>query len=250
MHGSVLLDHLESEVDLVPVLGEDVLVQDLGDPAEVVLQVGDGSGSGEHSAFDGLPLHGGSGGGGSGEDVVADLQRHLGVGSVVGDEAVLLLLEETALVHHGEGVRSDLVPDRRGDQKLAPVLDVESDVDRGERSRVPLLLLDTARLVGVLAGEGEVVHRDPLEQGQLDGVAADADPLDLVQVYAEGGDQFVYGVYQDLVGHLGSDVDAEREVVHDVGSRERVALCDGCRQDLPGLELYSMPSSTAGSDVQ
>ena len=197
-----------------------------------------------------LSLHGGSGGGGSGEDVVADLQRHLGVCSVICDEAVLLLLEEPALVHHGKSIRTDLVPDRGGNQKLASVLDVESDVDGGERSRIPLLLLDSAGLVGVLPGESQVVHGDALEQRELDGVSADAHPLDLVEVDVEGGDQFVHSVHQDLVGHLGSHVDAEREVVHDVGTRERVALGDRCGQDLPGLELHSMSPGTAGSDVQ
>ena len=250
VHGPVLLDHLESEVDLVPVLGEDVLVEDLGDPAEVVLQVGDGSGSREHSAFDRLSLHGGSGGGGSGEDVVSYLERHLGVGSVVGDEAVLLLVEEPALVHHGKSIRTDLVPDRGGNQKLASVLDVESDVDGGERSCVPLLLLDPACLVRVLSCEREVVDGYALEQRELDRVSANAHPLDLVEVDAEGGDKFVHSVDQNLVGHLGSDIDAERQMVHDVGTRERVALGDGSRDDLAGLELDRMPPGTAGSDVQ
>ena len=116
VHGSVGLDGLQSEVDLVPLLGEDVVVEDLADPLEVVGQVGDGAGSGEHTAPDGLTLHGRSRGGGSGVDVVADLQRHLGVGPVVGDHAVPLIVEEAALVHHGQGVGPDLVPDRRGDQ--------------------------------------------------------------------------------------------------------------------------------------
>ena len=250
VHGSVLLDELEAEVDLVPVLGEDVVVQDLGDPPEVVLQVGDGSRAGEHSAFDGLSFHGGTCGGRSGEDVVPDLQRHLGVGSVVGDEAVLLLLEEAALVHHGEGVCSDLVPDRRRDQQLASVLDVESDIHCGERSRIPLLLLDSPGLVGVLAGEGEVVNGDPLEQGELDGVTADAHPLDLVEVDSHGGDQLVHGVDQDLVGDVRSDVDAERQVIHDVGTRERVALGYGCGDDLSRLKLHSVSSGTAGTDIE
>ena len=250
VHGAVLLDHLEAEVDLVAVLGEDVVVEDLRDPFEVVLQVGDRTGSGEHPAFDGLPLHGGTGGRGSGVDVVADLQRHLGVGTVVGDEAVLLLLEEAALVHHRQRVGTDLVSDRGRDQQLASVPDVESDVNGGEGACVPLLLLNPPGLVGVLAGEGEVVDRDALEEGQLDGVPADAHPVDLVQVDPHGGDQFVHGVYEDLVRGLRPHVDAERQVVHDVRTGEGVALCDRRGDDLPRVELDGMPSGSAGSDVQ
>ncbi len=249
VHGPVGLDGLQSEVDLVPLLGEDVVVQDLADPLEVVCEVGDRAGSGEHPAPDGLSLHGRSRRGGSGVDVVPDLQRHLGVGPVVGDHAVPLVLEETALVHHGQRIGPDLVPDGRGDEKLASVLDVESDVHGGEDSRIPLLGLDAPRLVGVLAGEGQVVDGNPLEQGQLDGVPADADPLDLLEVDSEGPDQLVLGVDQDLVGHVRSDVDAEREMVHDVGTRERVTLGHSGRQDPAVLQVDGVGPATAGPYV-
>ena len=39
-------------------------------------------------------------GGGSGVDVVADLESHLRIGAVVGDHAVAVVFEESALVHH------------------------------------------------------------------------------------------------------------------------------------------------------
>ena len=118
-HGSVLLDCLEVEIDPVSVLRSDGVVQDLADPLEVVFEIGNSTRSGEHSALDGLSFHGRTCRGGSGVDVVPYLQSHLGVGTVIGDHAVVLLLEEATLVHHGERVSTDLVPDRRGHQQLA-----------------------------------------------------------------------------------------------------------------------------------
>ena len=103
--------------------------------------------------------------------------------------------------------------------------------------------------MGVLAGEGQVVDGDALEQGQLDRVPADADPLDLIQVDAEGPDQLVLGVDQDLVGHVRSDVDAEREMVHDVGTRERVTLGDRGREDPAVFQVDGVGPAPAGPYV-
>ena len=249
-HGAVLFDDVESEVDLVSILGDDVVVEDLADPLEVVLEVGYGSGSGEHTALDGLSLHRGSCSCRSGVDVVADLQRHLGVGSVVGDHTVLLLLKETALVHHRQCVGTDLMPDGWGYVEFASILDVESHIDSGEDSCVPLLLLDSPGLVGVLASECEIIDGDSLEQGELDGVTADTDLFDLVEVHTQLGDQFVDCVHQDLVSDIRTEVDTECKVIHDVRTGERVALSDCSGQDLPVGEVHSMSPGTTGSDIQ
>ena len=140
--------------------------------------------------------------------------------------------------------------DGRGNVELASVLDVESDIDGGEDSGVPLLLLDTPGLVGVLSCECKVVDGDALEQRELDGVSADTDLLDLLEVDSHGRDELVDCVDKDLVRDIGTHVDAEREVVHDVGTGQGVAFCDGGRDDLPGLQLYGVSPRTTGSDIE
>ena len=95
-------------------------------------------------------------------------QTHLGVGTVIGDHAGLVLLQHVRLHDHRECIGSDLVPDGRRDEYLD--LGVKSgDADRSCRGRVggPVGARDAQRLELVLSGECQVADLDVLEQGEL-----------------------------------------------------------------------------------
>ena len=83
----------------------------------------------------------------------------------------------------------------------------------------------------------------------MDRVTADADLLDLVLVDPEGVDNLVLRVHQDPVRDVVPYVYAERQMIHDVGTGQRVALRGDRRDDPPIGKVDGMCPGPAGTYV-
>jgi len=122
------------------------------------------------------------------------------------------------------------VPDGRRDEHLD--LGVQTgDPDRSGGGRVggPVWADDTEGLQLVLSSEREVADLDVLEQGELDGVTADRDLPDVLQLLCPvEGHEVVHRLHDDLVPDIRTHVHPIVKVVHDVSTGKRMPRRD-CR---------------------
>ena len=250
VHGPLLDDVPGERVDDVPGLGLHGVVQDVAPPSLVGdLDLAEGAGRGQHPPLDLLSLQGGSGRGGSSVDLAVLDQRHLGVGTVVDDDAGLLLVEDVRHHHHGDGVGPDLVGDRRGYEHLG-VGQPEPEGRGVDDVPVPGRGGDAEGLQHVLAGVGQVPDLDVLEQGQLEGVAADSEDLHLAQVDVHLVEQVVGSLDDEAVGHVLPRLHGVVDVVDDVHSGDGVPLGDRGPHGLLGVQVQGLAAESASSYVQ
>ena len=96
----------------------------------------------------------------------------------------------------------------------------------------------------------KIINGDALEQGQLYRIAADRNPLDLLQIDVQLGDDFVHSIHQDVVGEFSSILYAECKVIHDVGTRHRMTARYSC-SDYPSVrKIDRMCSRSARPYIQ
>ena len=235
--------------------GDQLVVEDHVVPCAVIVDVHIryGSRGCEHTVLDGLSLHGGSRGGGTGVELPVVQQPHLGVGTVVGDHACLLLVQHAGFDDHRQRIGAYLVPDGRRYEDLGlRIQSQQSYVPGVGHVCLPGRGHDAQILQFVLSRERQVPDLDVLEQRQLDRVSAHGQLGDLRQlVLAVEADEVVYRLDDDLVGDVPAGLHPEVHVVHDVRSGERVSGSDGGVEDLSALvKVDEVRPESACTEVQ
>ena len=108
---------------------------------------------------------------------------------------------------------------------------------------------DPETLQHVLSCVCEVPDLDVLEEGELEGVTADCDDLDLGEIHVEGCEQVVDSRDHQTVCDVLTCLHCEVDVVDDIHSRDGVTLGDRGCQGGTGVEIYCLATETAGSDI-
>jgi hypothetical protein len=187
------------------------------------INIRDGSGEGQEAVLDLLAFQSRSGGSRAGIDRPLINKCHLGIGAIVCDDGDLLLFQHAGLDHHGQGIRTDLMANCRGDHNVRIFRQIESVYFPGLYNMgIPFGGNHPQGLQFPFPGISQVPELNPLKKGKLNGVAADRQSHHLVFFNPQVIDDLIYRMHHNLMGSLKADLQSKMKVVDDVGPGQGV----------------------------